>query len=163
MGSDKSYKYSGTMPKSQPYAKSYHVTPEMLEYDKKRGVYNGTYEINPTAQNITQSGNDQYIISPKASGNYTYVVTLSGDLIIGKRNGNGGKGHGKATPHPTLIGGADPQVRVAGIVNLSEGKIVRYDNMSGHFKPNIKSMKEADKAFGKLPKSLFHKSFKGGK
>lgn len=34
---------------------------------------------------------------------------------------------------------------------------------SGHFKPNIKSMKYADEAFGKLSKEIFVKNFNGGK
>jgi hypothetical protein len=41
MGSGKSYKYSGTMPKSQPYARSYHATPEMIKYDRKRVYITG--------------------------------------------------------------------------------------------------------------------------
>ena len=80
MGSDKSYKYSGTMPKSQHYAKAYHVTPEMREYDKQRGVYNGIYELNPTAQNITKNGNSEFVISKNANDWYTYVVRLNVDI-----------------------------------------------------------------------------------
>ena len=37
------------------------------------------------------------------------------------------------------------------------GKIAAYDNQSGHFKPNAKSMQVADEAFGKLPSILFKK------
>ncbi len=39
------------------------------------------------------------------------------------------------------------------------GMVVSYDHMSGHYKPNIRFMKEADKAFSKLPDYLF----KGGR
>ena len=35
-----------------------------------------------------------------------YVITTSGDIIVGRRNGNGKDG--LATPHPTLIGGKNP-------------------------------------------------------
>ncbi|MBP5287563.1 MAG: hypothetical protein J6Z08_06680 [Elusimicrobiales bacterium] len=159
MGSDKSYKYSGTMPKSQHYAKAYHVTPEMIEYDKQRGVYNGIYELNPTAQNITKNGNSEFVISKNANDWYTYVVKLNGDIIVGKRNGNG-RG-GKATPHPTLVGGTDPLVQVAGMLLLKKGKILKFNHESGHFKPNIKSMKAAKEAFSKLPATIFHKEYKG--
>ena len=38
-------------------------------------------------------------------------------------------------------------------------KIYDYDHMSGHYKPNIKSMDIADETFGKLPKNLFSKKF----
>lgn len=57
----------------------------------------------------------------------------------------------------TLIGGKDPQVQMAGIVHIHSGKIASYDNQSGHFKPNAKSMQVADEAFGKLPSILFKK------
>ena len=60
---------------------------------------------------------------------------------------------------PTLTGGENPKVKIAGILHVENGKIVSYDHMSGHFKPNIKSVKEADKAFSKLTCCLF----KGGK
>ena len=84
-----------------------------------------------------------------------YVIDLDGNIIIGKRNGNGR--YGLPTPHPTLIGGRDPQVKMAGIVDIRGGKIFSYDKRSGHFKPNDKSMHVADEAFAKLPKSLFSK------
>lgn len=42
-------------------------------------------------------------------------------------------------------------------------KIHSWDDRSDHFKPNIKSMKYADEAFGKLPKEIFVKKFNGGK
>lgn len=45
------------------------------------------------------------------------------------------------------------------MIYIENGKIVSYDNMSGHFKPNIKSIDVAKKAFDKLPSYLF----KGGK
>lgn len=48
---------------------------------------------------------------------------------------------------------------MAGILYLETGKIVSYDYMSGHYKPNIKSMNIAKKAFNRLPSYLF----KGGK
>ena len=38
-------------------------------------------------------------------------------------------------PHPTLVGGANPQVRAAGIVDIRGGRIYSADNTSGHFKP----------------------------
>lgn len=89
------------------------------------------------------------------SGNLTYVIDEHGNIIVGKRNGRGFDG--PATPHPTLIGEKNPKVKMAGILKVENGKIVKYDNQSGHFKPNEKSMKEADKAFGKLSKNLFKK------
>ncbi len=148
--------------KSQPYAKSYGVTKDMVEYDKARGVYtdNG-YGMNPTAVKASSSVRDGILVNKDGTpmdGHYTYAVTTSGELIIGKRNGNGRDG--LATPHPTLVGGKDPKVKVAGIVVMAQGKITKYDNESGHFKPNILSMPAADEAFSKLPDSAFHSNFK---
>ena len=163
MGSGISDIYTGTNGGSQPYAPSYQVTPDMLQYDKNRGVYHdGHYDKNPTARNINDSINGDYIENKQYSDqNLTYAIDMQGNIIIGKRNGNGRDGI--ATPHPTLIGGKNPEVQVAGILDIRGGKIYSYDNQSGHFKPNAKSLEAADKAFGKLPRKLFHKDFKGGK
>ena len=154
MGSGISGIYSGTIEKSQPYSISYKVCEDMLQFDIDRGVYvNGTYDKNPTAKNIIDVINGEYIISNKRNKSMTYVIDMDDNIIVAERNGNGFDG--KATPHPTLIGGANPRVKMAGILHLQEGKILFYDNMSGHYKPNIKSMKVAKNAFDKLPKYLF--------
>lgn len=162
MGSSVSGNYSGTQPKSQPYSKYYGVEKDMLQLDKDRGVYDDTtgYDKNPAATNITNTIKDDQIgfVGKDGkwrpySGNLTYVIDEHGNIIVGKRNGRGFDG--PATPHPTLIGGKNPKVKMAGILKVENGKIVKYDNQSGHFKPNEKSTKEADKAFGKLSKNLF--------
>ena len=96
-----------------------------------------------------------YIGDKRTNTDMPYVIDMQGNIIVGKRNGNG-KG-GLATPHPTLIGGKDPQVQMAGMLHIQGGKIASYDNISGHFKPNPKSMPVADEAFGKLSSKLFKK------
>ncbi len=148
--------------RSQPYADSYGVTPDMLQYDKDRGVYSEEtgYTCNPTTVNARDNVRKGVIVDHEGkpmNGSYTYAVRENGELVIGKRNGNGKDG--KATPHPTLIGGKEPRVKVAGTVTMSDGKIVKYDNESGHFKPNDLSMHEADKAFSQLPDTVFHRNF----
>ena len=155
MGSGISHNYTGTNPTeaSQPYASSYDVIPEMIQFDIGRGVYNGTYEKNPTAMNIYDAINGEYIISDSRNRYLTYVIDMEDNIIIAERNGYGFGG--KATPHPTLIGGKNPRVKFAGILHLKNGKITSYDHMSGHYKPNIKSMKVADEVFNKLPDYLF--------
>lgn len=62
-------------------------------------------------------------------------------------------------PHQTLVGGREPRVKVAGMVTMSNGKIVKYDSESGHFKANDLSMPEPNKAFSQLPESAFHRNF----
>lgn len=46
---------------------------------------------------------------------------------------------------------------MAGIVHIHGGKIASYDDRSGYYKPNAKSMEAAEEAFGKLPSILFKK------
>lgn len=78
----------------------------------------------------------------------TYVMDMNGNIIIGKRvNPNDGR---KRAPHPTLIGGKDPQVQCAGMITFRKGKILSVDNQSGHYRPNIGSMNKVNDALNKL-------------
>ena len=79
--------------------------------------------------------NRSYIGDKRTNIDLPYVITTNGDIIVGKRNGNGRDG--LATPHPTLIGGRNPEVTMAGMLHIHGGKIDSYDTNSGHFKPNI--------------------------
>ncbi len=147
---------SGPYGKSQPFSSTYHVESSMHKRDIEAGIYHdGHYDKNPTAKNLNDMIQGNYIGDKKTNIDMPYVITANGDIIVGRRNGNG-KG-GLPTPHPTLIGGKNPEVSMAGILHIQGGKIASYDSNSGHFKPNMKSMSAADKAFGKLPTSLFKK------
>lgn len=161
MGSGAGSSYSGTSGGSQPFAPFYEVEPKMHQMDVDNGTYHdGHYDVNPTAQKITDMINGNYIGNKNFNSDHLpYVIDMDGNIIIGKRNGNGRDG--VPTPHPTLIGGKNPRVQMAGIVVIRGGKIISYDNQSGHYKPNSKSMTVADKAFAKLPASVFKKK-KGG-
>lgn len=151
--------YSGTGGASQPFAPLYHVEKQMHQYDIDNGTFrNGQYYKNPTAKTLDSMINGNYVGNKSTNEeNLPYVIDTTGNIIVGKRNGNG-RG-GAPTPHPTLIGGADPVVQIAGILKIRGGKIYSYDDRSGHFKPNAKSMSVADEIFGKLPMQLFHKNF----
>lgn len=156
MGSGAGGSYGSGSGGSQPYAPSYHVEKSMHERDIKNGTYHdGHYDKNPTAKNINDMINGNYIGNKNTNIDMPYVIDLKGNIILGRRNGNGKDG--TPTPHPTLIGGKDPQVQMAGVVHIQGGKIASYDNQSGHYKPNSKSMGAADEAFGKLPPALFKK------
>ena len=62
MGSGSSSSYSGGG--SQPYAPSYHVTPEMKQYDINNGTYHdGKYDKNPTARKLVDAINGDYFYS----------------------------------------------------------------------------------------------------
>lgn len=161
MGSGSHGPYGSGNSGSQPYAPSYHVDPKMHQHDIDAGVYRGTYIKNPTAQKLINMINGNYIGNKTTNESaLPYVIDMSGNIIVGKRSGNGRAPGALPTPHPTLIGGKDPQVQMAGLLKIGGGKILSYDNNSGHFKPNKKSMEIADEAFSKLPQSLFSKKFK---
>lgn len=165
MGSGSSSSYSGAGG-SQPYANTYHVVEKELKKDKKDSdIYNPStgYFKNPTAVslgNATQDGS-VYIGGNKANGRYTYVMDKNGDIILGKRSNPNNPS--KRAPHPTLIGGKDPEVQSAGMITLKNGKIFSIDNHSGHYRPNIQSMGKIENALQRLyernPK-LFHKDSK---
>jgi hypothetical protein len=133
------------------------VDPPMRAADEAAGlIVNGSYVRNPSAQNLASLVNEHgKIRDARMSGQYMYVVTSSGDIIIGTRSG-------QRMPHPTLVGGAEPQVRAAGIVDIRGGKIFSVDNGSGHFKPGADCLRAADEAFRRLlPEKAFHRDYPG--
>ncbi|HPZ23667.1 MAG TPA: hypothetical protein PLC25_02360 [Bacilli bacterium] len=103
------------------------------------------YLKNPTATNIVDSvsNNKIYLKDSKqpADGIYIYVVDEKNNLIFGKRKNPLG---GNKSPHPSLIGGKNPKVKVAGEITFHHGKIYEIDVNSGHYKPNVKSLKKAE-------------------
>lgn len=156
---ESSYSSSPLHGNSQPYQELYSVYSKMIKKDIIHGVYNpsnGGYIKNPTAIELDSLYDGNYIVGPNYNIDVPYVITINNEIIIGKRNGFG-RGYGALpTPHPTLLGGLNPKVKMAGILTIKKGKIFAYDDRSGHFRPNKKSMKWADEAFRKYPK---HKEF----
>lgn len=164
MGSSVSGSYQGTRGSSQPFASSYGVMPDMHRNDISRGiVQNGVYPKNPTAKDIRDMIRGNYVGNKNTNGLFTYAIDMDGNIIVGKRNGNGTGPEIDPTPHPTLIGGKNPKVQCAGMLDIRGGKIYSFDDRSGHFKPNSKSLEKAEEIFSKLPKAVFHKKYKGGK
>lgn len=164
MGSGRSGLYSGTNGGSQPYAASYCVETKMHQYDINNGTYHdGHYDVNPTSVRLTDKIRGNYIGDKNTNFKMPYVIDMNDNIIIGKRNGNGRDKNSLPTPHPTLIGGKNPQVQMAGILEIRGGKIYKYDNNSGHYKPSMESMPVADRIFGKLDSILFYKKNKRSK
>ncbi len=160
MGSGYGNLYTGTAGGSQPYAPYCHVDRVMHRKDVETGVYHDNrYDKNPTAQTLTSMVHGNYIGDKHTNIKIPYVIDMEGNIIVGKRNGNGRAANALPTPHPTLIGGKDPSVQMAGILDIRGGKIYSYDNQSGHFKPNPKSISKADESFKRLPKQVFHRNF----
>ena len=153
MGSGFSDIYSGTGGGSQPYAESYHVVGAMRDVDKKDpDIYNSStgYFKNPTATNLDDAVNGNKVVfnDKNANGTMTYVMDENGNIIFGKRcNPNDGR---KRAPHPTLIGGKDPQVQCAGLITFVGGRISKVDNQSGHYRPNVQSMDKVNAALQDL-------------
>ena len=135
----------------------YSVDSAMFPDDEAAGVLrNGEYVKNPTAHNINDyiSEGSNYLGSKNMNGQYMYVVDMDGNIIIGTRGG-------QRMPHPTLVGGKNPQVQAAGMIEIRGGKIYSINNASGHFKPSIESLEVAEDVFSNLPQNIFSKDFQG--
>ena len=138
-------------------SKTYTVDPSMQAKDIEMGVLiDEAYIKNPTAQNMSDliKTGSNYVGNSKMNGQFMYVVDTNGNIVIGSRAG-------QHMPHPTLIGGTNPTVQGAGIVEIRGGKIYSIDNASGHFKPDSSCMTSVQNAFGQLPSNVFHKDFQG--
>ncbi len=166
MGSGSGNGYSGTRGGSQPYASKYGVVPQLLNKDKgDPDIYskeNGYFK-NQTATKLEDdiSGNNVTLDGARENGDYTYVMDESGDIVFGKRNNPNDSR--KRSPHPTLVGGKNPQVQCAGMINFRNGKIYSVNTDSGHYRPNIKSLEKVDTALQILYNSnpnLFHRNSK---
>lgn len=163
MGSGRSGLYSGTGGSSQPYASSYHVVSSMHEMDRRDpDIWSDEsgYAKNKMAVDIENCvmGNSIIYDGKKVNGKMTYVVDTDGNLIFGKRSNPNNPN--ARSPHPMLIGGKDPQVKVAGIIEFRGGKIYAIDNDSGHYRPPSRSLEAAEKALTRLPREVFHRESK---
>jgi len=169
MGSGANGSYGSGGSGSQPYAPSYHVVEQELLNDKKDpNIYNKQtgYFKNPLAASIQDSiVNGQVQMNGRsAHGTYTYVMDSSGNIIFGKRY-NPNNSNSRA-PHPTLIGGKDPTVQCAGMIHFDKGRITWFNNDSGHFRPNSKSLEKVETAMNKLQNTnpnIFSKNYTGGR
>lgn len=138
---------------SQPYADLYSVLEEAIISDIHDGVYlkDLGYRQNPTATTLKED--DMHIVSSTFTGYVTYVINEDSKIIFGRRNG----AKDFRTPHPSLIGGKDPKVKMAGMIIVKKGKIVSINNNSGHYRPNIQSLDMAKTVFNELGDQLFWK------
>jgi hypothetical protein len=95
------------------------------------------------------------------NGQYMFVVDEVDNIIIGTRAPGISPFNGKA-PHPTLIGGVNPTVKTAGIIEFRAGKIYKVDNVSGHFKPTAESLYNSRSLFNqKFSLNNFADNFQG--
>lgn len=83
-----------------------------------------------------------------------YVVDEFDNIYIGSRGGVN-------LPHPTLIGGKNPNVKCAGMIKFNNGRISEITNNSGHFKPSNAALEQAEIIFKqKIPANAFDANFK---
>ena len=154
------------------------VEPDMRAADELDGfIVEGKYLDNPTKTHvedleINPSGTvkSKTQLNPDAgstelmNGQFMYVVDENGKLIMGSRakwSTDAPFNQGRA-PHPTLIGGLDPKVQAAGIVEFRGGKIYKVDNSSGHFKPSTETLEIAEQVFKEnFEQKSFSSDFKG--
>lgn len=84
-----------------------------------------------------------------------YVIDDADNIIIGGRGGE------ISYPHPTLIGGLNPNVKCAGMIHFKDGRVYSLSFNSGHFKPSISSFEYVELIFRqKLPEKSFDVLFK---
>jgi RHS repeat-associated protein len=81
-----------------------------------------------------QNGELKMIGKTKASGEFDFVVTEKGDVLLGRK-------------HSYLSGGGD--VQAAGTLKIRNGRIVNIDNSSGHYMPNLEQSKNFKKVLSK--------------
>jgi RHS repeat-associated protein len=81
-----------------------------------------------------QNGELKMLGKTKASGEFDFVVTEKGDVLLGRK-------------HSFLSGGGD--VQAAGTLKMRNGKIVNIDNNSGHYKPNLEQSKKFKEVLSK--------------
>lgn len=166
-----SVKTASRLLKQRPGIRSHRVDSSTIPADKRAGVYNASegYRKNPTARVLTNQIDEfgKVRVNRKAAnGDYMFVVDVDGRIIIGTRDKMktaSGSLKNMKNPHPTLIGGRDPHVQSAGMVNFRDGRIYSVNNASGHFKPTRGSLAAAKNAFNQLPEAVFRKNFQGYK
>lgn len=103
---------------------------------------------NPILGGVTPSGkirhnNGQAIHTQTGHEGLMYAVDEAGVIHIGSRGGAFPSGF----PHPTLIGGVNPNVKCAGMIKFNQGRIVEINNNSGHFKPTLENLNQIKSIF----------------
>jgi hypothetical protein len=132
----------------------------------------GNYKSNPTRRSFHDAHDSQKLTINAESGKIReangnilttdnvnaeglmYVIDESNNIFIGGRAGAN-------MPHPTLIGGTNPNVKSAGMIRFEDGRILEISNSSGHFKPSGAALQEAESIFRqKIPANSFDSRFK---
>jgi hypothetical protein len=170
--------YGITIPKGPEdiSGQAFTVDPALLATDKTRKFLDPTdntvkpvyteatgYVKNPSAVRLETQVKNGKISGQFENGKFMYAMDENDEIWIGKRL-SGPRVEGAepvtGTPHPTLIGGKNPRVLGAGIVEIRGGKIYRVDNHTGHFKVSQSSLRQVAKRITNLDPDVFHPEFK---
>lgn len=139
------------------------VVPDQLDKDRVRmfkdpsgtvrpiWTEDGGYARNPTSTRLSSIVKNGKVGGDFANGRFMYVVEEDGTVWVGKRMTT----TDGSLPHPTLLGGKNPQVRSAGMVQVQGGKIVEINNHSGHFAPPRTALKHSVDSFLQLDARVF--------
>ena len=111
-------------------------------------------DINAQSGKI-RDANGNIMVTDNVNGEgLMYVIDDADNIFIGGRNNAN-------LPHPTLIGGKNPNVKCAGMIRFKDGRILEISNNSGHFKPSNSALQQADAIFKqKMPTNSFDSQFK---
>jgi len=117
--------------------------------------YNNLHN-NVNSQSGKISDNDGIIIhTDNVNGEgLMYAVDNAGVIHIGGRGGT------MSFPHPTLVGGTNPNVKCAGMIKFNQGRILEINNNSGHFKPSAANLDQIKSIFqNQFPANSFDTNF----
>ena len=117
--------------------------------------YNNLHN-NVNSQSGKISDNDGIIIhTDNVNGEgLMYAVDNAGVIHIGGRGGT------MSFPHPTLVGGTNPNVKCAGMIKFNQGRILEINNNSGHFKHSAANLDQIKSIFqNQFPANSFDTNF----
>lgn len=136
-----------------PGTNSYKINSTRKSFDNMPN--SSQMDINPQSGKI-RDVNGNVMVTDNVNGEgLMYAIDESGNIWIGGRGGE------ISYPHPTLVGGVNPNVKCAGMIKFKDGRVLEISNNSGHFKPTNSSLQEAETLFKqKLPANSFDSQFK---
>ena len=123
---------------------------KLIRYGHNPTIQHSCNALNPLSHRLHPS-----IGSPNAGVEIMWVLTSERGLVFGTRPLN------IRRPHPTLVGGIDPEVISAGTIDVANNQILEIRDDSGHFRPGFPGLELALRAFNALPVDVFHPFFRG--
>lgn len=128
---------------------AYKINTTKVKYDN---IHNNIDQ--PSGKIRDNDGNIIHTDNVNGEG-LMYAVDEAGNIHIGTRGGMA-----NSFPHPTLLGGTNPNVQCAGMIKFNQGRILEINNSSGHFKPSGVHLQQVESVFqSKFPPNSFDTNF----